>query len=232
MLKLSDVRAGYATASVLRGIDLTVDHGEVVVLLGRNGMGKSTLVRAICGMTPPTLTSGSITLDGREISGLASHAIANRGIGLVPQGRRVFGSLTVDENFEVVPKTDGMWTREAVYELFPSLRERRNHRSLNLSGGEQQMLSIGRALKTNPRLLVMDEPSEGLAPTVLDLIRERLRQLSESGQAVLIAEQNVDLALDIADTVAILGEEGRMAWHGPIERLRDDSSPIQEHLGV
>lgn len=235
MLRLRDVHSGYATASVLRGVSLEVGPGEVVALLGRNGMGKSTLVRTICGMTPPVCTGGSITMAGEEIIGLPSYVIARRGIGLVPQGRRVFGSLTVEENLRVVPGNDnpaGKWSLEAVYELFPRLKERRRQLSSTLSGGEQQMLAISRALMTNPRLLIMDEPSEGLAPAVLDLIRDRLRQLCGTGQSVLVAEQNVDLALDLADTVAILGEDGQMVWQGPGRALRDDAGPIHQYLGI
>ena len=233
MLRLLDVHSGYATASVLRGASLQVGAGEVVALLGRNGMGKSTLVRTICGMSPPTMTGGSIMMDGEEISGLPGHVIARRGIGLVPQGRHVFGSLTVEENLVVVPHNGpGRWSLDAVYDLFPRLKERRRQWSSTLSGGEQQMLAIGRALMTNPRLLVMDEPSEGLAPAVLDLIRDRLRQLRSAGQSVLVAEQNVDLALDIADRVAILGEQGRMVWQGSVRQLRSDPAPIARHLGI
>jgi branched-chain amino acid transport system ATP-binding protein len=233
MLRLHDVHSGYATASVLQGVSLEVGAGEVVALLGRNGMGKSTLVRTICGITPPIRTAGSIMMDGEDITGLPSYAIARRGIGLVPQGRRVFGSLTVEENLEVVPRNGGgTWSLDAVYELFPRLKERRRQWSSTLSGGEQQMLAIGRALMTNPRLLIMDEPSEGLAPTVLDLIRDRLRQLRGTGQSVLVAEQNVDLALDLADTVVILGEQGRIVWHGPADSLREDPAPIHQYLGI
>ena len=238
MLQVRDVHAGYATAAVLQGVDLDVAEGEVVALLGRNGMGKSTLVRSICGMTPPLVTRGSIAVDGEDVVGQPSYAIARRGIGLVPQGRRVFGSLTVQENLEVVARGGGAggdrgpWTVDAVYELFPRLQERRRQWSSTLSGGEQQMLAIGRALMTNPRLLIMDEPSEGLAPAVLDLIRDRLRHLRGTGQSVLVAEQNVDLALELADMVAILGESGQMVWTGPVDDLRTDASPITAHLGL
>src|SRR5699024_2310851 len=173
MLKVDAISSSYATASVLESVSLHVEEGEVVVILGRNGMGKTTLVRTICGIRPPAVTSGRIMMDGQEITGLASHAVARRGIGLVPQGRRIFGSLTVEENLDVVPQNGGVWSTEAVYELFPRLYERRSQWSRTLSGGEQQMLSIGRALKTSPKLLIMDEPSEGLAPAVLDVIRER-----------------------------------------------------------
>ena len=236
MLQVRDVHAGYATAAVLQGVDLDVAEGEVVALLGRNGMGKSTLVRSICGMTPPMVTRGSIAVDGTDVVGQPSHAIARCGIGLVPQGRRVFGSLTVEENLTVVARGTGSskssWTVESVYELFPRLQERRRQWSNTLSGGEQQMLAIGRALMTNPRLLIMDEPSEGLAPAVIDLIRDRLRHLRGTGQSVLVAEQNVDLALELADTVAILGEGGRMVWTGPADDLQSDAAPIAAHLGV
>jgi branched-chain amino acid transport system ATP-binding protein len=233
MLRLRDVHSGYATATVLQGVSLEIGVGEVVALLGRNGMGKSTLVRTICGITPPIRTAGSITLDGEEITGLPSYVIARRGIGLVPQGRHVFASLTVEENLEVVPSSrNGGWSLDAVYELFPRLKERRRQWSGTLSGGEQQMLAIGRALMTNPRLLIMDEPSEGLAPAVLDLIRDRLRQLRGTGQSVLVAEQNVDLALDLADRVVILGEQGRIVWQGTAESLRADAAPIHQHLGI
>ncbi|MFS8498717.1 MAG: ABC transporter ATP-binding protein [Micromonosporaceae bacterium] len=233
MLEIRDVHAGYATASVLRGVSLTVSAGETVALLGRNGMGKSTLVRVVCGLTPPVLTAGSVALDGERIDHLPSYAVARRGIGLVPQGRRIFGSLTVEENLRVVPdRGGGTWSLDAVYHLFPRLRERRRQRGATLSGGEQQMLAIGRALMTNPRLLIMDEPSEGLAPTVLDVLRERLRELRGTGQALLIAEQNVDLALDLADRVAILGAAGTMVWQGTAGQLRADPAPIHEHLGL
>lgn len=233
MLRIDEVYAGYETASVLRGASLSVGAGETVALLGRNGMGKSTLVRTVCGLTPPVLSAGSVTLDGERIDGLPSYVIARRGLGLVPQGRRIFGNLTVDENLRVVPDGGGgTWSADAVYELFPRLRERRRQRAGTLSGGEQQMLAIGRALMTNPKLLIMDEPSEGLAPTILDVIRQRLRELRSAGQAVLMAEQNVDLALDLADTVVVLGPAGRMAWEGTADELRTDPEPIHRHLGI
>jgi branched-chain amino acid transport system ATP-binding protein len=237
MLTLSDVHAGYATASVLRGVQMRIDSGEVVALLGRNGMGKTTLVRTICGMRPPALSAGSITFSGQDISALHSYEIARLGIGLVPQGRRVFGSLTVDENLRVVQRNGAAngrtgWTVDAVYDFFPRLAERAKENGATLSGGEQQMLAIGRALMTNPTLLVMDEPSEGLAPAVLDVIHDRLQQLRTTGLAVLVAEQNVDLALDLADRVYILGEDGAMVWEGTAKELRDDPDSMQRHLGL
>src|SRR5690606_36632306 len=190
-------------------------------------------VRVVCGMTPPILTAGSVTLDGERIDHLPSYAVARHGIGLVPQGRRVFGSLTVEENLRVVPdRGGGTWSLEAVYQLFPRLRARRRQRSATLSGGEQQMLAIGRARMTNPRPLIMDAPADGLARTVLDVLRRRLRELSGTGQAVLMAEQSVDLALDLVDRVAILGAAGTMVWQGTAEQLHADPAPIHEHLGL
>jgi len=235
MLTCSDIRAAYSTATILRGIDLTVDEGEVVGMLGRNGMGKTTLIRCIAGLAPPQQTGGTITLAGDDLTGQPSHRIAQRGIGLVPQGRHIFGSLTVEENLTVAarPGRDGQdWTLDRIYEFFPRLGERRSSRGQNLSGGEQQMLAIGRALMTNPRLLLMDEPSEGLAPVVLKVIRERLMVLKEQGLAILLVEQNLGLALRLSDRVYVLGEGGRIAWEGTPDHLDAAADVKREHLGV
>ena len=235
MLTITDLHVGYETSHVLNGVSLSVAAGESVALLGRNGMGKTTLVRAICGLTPPTVSDGSIELDGQDLLPLPNHAIAKAGIGLVPQGRQVFGSLTVQENLSVVrnnrPTADG-WTVEKVFSFFPRLEERVKSYARTLSGGEQQMLAIGRALMTNPILLIMDEPSEGLAPAVLRVIEDRLQELRATGLSVLVAEQNVDLALALSDRVLILGDDGRMAWEGESKHLTVDSSPIRSHLGL
>jgi branched-chain amino acid transport system ATP-binding protein len=231
MLEVADLSAGYRTGTVLAGVSLTVAEGEVVALLGRNGMGKSTLLRAIAGLRPPLVTRGSVRVAGTETSALAAYRVARHGVSLVPQGRRVFGSLTVEENLRVVARP-GQWDAERVFELFPRLRERRTQASATLSGGEQQMLAIGRSLMTNPRLLLMDEPSEGLAPAVLDLITDRLGQLKLQGQAVLLAEQNVDLALEVADQVCILGETGTVAWRGLPTTLRDEPAILRELVGL
>ena len=232
MLEVLDVSAGYATGTVLRGVSLGVAEGEVLALLGRNGMGKTTLLRAIAGLRPPGLTQGSVRVEGEEVSTLPSYRVARRGVSLVPQGRRVFGSLTVEENLQIVARPNGAWDLGRVYDLFPRLVERRRQAGSTLSGGEQQMLAIGRSLMTNPRLLLMDEPSEGLAPAVLDLILDRLRQLKQHGQAVLLAEQNVDLALAVADRVCVLGEAGRIAWSGRPATLRDDPAVLRELVGL
>jgi len=231
MLDVRDLTAGYATGTVLRGVSLTVAAGELLALLGRNGMGKTTLLRAVCGLRPPALTGGSVRVAGEEVTGLPAYQVARRGVSLVPQGRRVFGSLTVEENLRIAARPGG-WDLDGVCELFPRLVERRRQPAATLSGGEQQMLTIGRSLMTNPRLLLMDEPSEGLAPAVLDLITDRLGQIRGQGQAVLLAEQNVDLALALADRVCILGEAGTIAWSGPPATLRDDPPILRELVGL
>ena len=231
MLDVRDLTAGYATGTVLRGLSLTVAAGELLALLGRNGMGKTTLLRAVCGLRPPAPTGGSVRVAGEEVTGLPAYQVARRGVSLVPQGRRVFGSLTVEENLRIAARP-GAWDLDGVWELFPRLVERRGQPAATLSGGEQQMLAIGRALMTNPRLLLMDEPSEGLAPAVLDLITDRLGQIRGQGQAVLLAEQNVDLALALADRVCILGEAGTVAWSGPPATLRDDPPILRELVGL
>lgn len=237
LLEVSGLHVGYESSHVLDGVDLHVGRGESLALLGRNGMGKTTLVRALLGLREPTVTAGSIRFDGRELVGLTPPRIAASGIGLVPQGRHVFGSLTVRENLTIIPsrrpeRPDDAWNVDRVFEFFPRLKERERSFARTLSGGEQQMLAIGRALMTNPRLLVMDEPSEGLAPAVLRVIRERLQELRIAGLSVLVAEQNVDLALALSDRVAILGEHGSVAWTGPSRTLVGDPGPIHTHLGL
>jgi branched-chain amino acid transport system ATP-binding protein len=233
MLEVEDLHAGYATARVLQGTTMRVDARQVVALLGRNGMGKKTLLRAISGLRPPMITGGSIRFEGEEVRGRASHEVARLGLSLVPQGRRVFRSLTVAENLRVVARsTGGRWSVERVFELFPRLAERPRQAAATLSGGEQQMLAIGRSLMTNPSLLLMDEPSEGLSPLMRDLLVDRLQLLREEGQAVLIAEQNVDLALAVADRVDVLGESGTITWSGAPAALRDDPASLLALVGV
>lgn len=233
MLEIQGLHAAYETARVLHGVNLWVDRGEVVALLGRNGMGKTSLLRVICGLRPPAVTAGMVLFDGHELSRLRSHEIARLGIGLVPQGRRVFASLTVQENLTVAARPlPGGWTVAAIYELFPRLAERRRHLAGTLSGGEQQMLAIGRALMLNPRLLVMDEPSEGLAPAVREMIVDRLRRLASAGPAILLAEQNLDVALAVATRVSIIGESGAIEWSGTPNTLRQDTSVTTALLGL
>jgi branched-chain amino acid transport system ATP-binding protein len=233
MLDVRELHAGYATARVLQGATLRVDAGQVVALLGRNGMGKTTLLRAVSGLRPPHVTGGAIHFDDHDLGGHASHEVARRGLSLVPQGRRVFRSLSVVENLRVVARpADGGWSIERVFDLFPRLAERPRQAAATLSGGEQQMLAIGRSLMTNPRLLLMDEPSEGLSPQMRDLLADRIGRLREEGQAVLIAEQNVDLALAVADRVDVLGESGTITWSGAPATLREDAASLQALVGV
>ena len=236
-LEVSGLHVGYATAGVLHGVEFAVQDGQSVALLGRNGMGKTTLVRAICGLRPPTVQAGSIVFDGVDITKKSSNQISRAGIAIVPQGRRVFGSLTTLENLTVVPRRKpgrGLepWTVERVFDFFPRLAERSRSMSRSLSGGEQQMLAIGRALMTNPTLLIMDEPSEGLAPSVLDVIQDRLEGLRASGLSILIAEQNVDLALDIAEHVIVIDDSGTIAWSGLPAEMRADAELLERHLSI
>ena len=236
MLKIADVHSNYGTASILRGVNLDVGGGEVVGLLGRNGMGKTTLVRTIAGLTPPVLVKGEITFDGETITGRAPYEIGARGIGLVPQGRHVFGSLTVLENLQVAARAaadDGEpWDLQRVYGFFPRLKERVGSRAKNLSGGEQQMLAIARALMTNPKMLLMDEPSEGLAPIILGQIREQLQELKTHGLSILLVEQSLGMALRLCDRLYILGEGGVIVWEGLPDELSADEKVKHEHLGV
>ena len=235
MLRIRNLHVGYETARVLNGVSFEVADGESVALMGRNGMGKTTLVRAICGLTPPTVSDGEVHLDDVDLRALPQHRMAHVGIGLVPQGRQVFGSLTVEENLSIVPRATSRastWTVDRVYDFFPRLAERARSVARTLSGGEQQMLAIGRALMTNPRVLIMDEPSEGLAPAVLRVIQDRLQELRRTGLSVLVAEQNVDLALALSDRVLILGEGGVIAWAGDSPDVVADAHPIHTHLGL
>ena len=234
MLELVDLEAGYASARVLNGVSLTVGEGEVVALLGRNGMGKTTLLRTVCGLRPPARTAGTVRFRGTDIGALAAHDVARAGISIVPQGRRVFASLTVEENLRIAQRTRGRdeWDIGTVNELFPRLRERAKQRAGTLSGGEQQMLAIGRALMANPDLIIMDEPSEGLSPAVVGQVGERIRDVKGRGHGVLLAEQNVDLALSVSDRVAVIGDGGVLSWTGAPGELRSNESLIAQLVGL
>lgn len=236
MLRVDDLHCAYDTAEIVGGVTFSVEQGQVLAVLGRNGMGKTTLVRAIAGIRPPRVTVGSVTYRGDRIHRLESFQVARKGIGYVPQGRHIFGSLTVVENLEVIarPPANGAeaWTAERVFDFFPRLGERLASYGRNLSGGEQQMLAIGRALMTNPSLLLMDEPSEGLAPIVLSTIRERLLDLKGPQLSILLVEQNLGLALSLADRIVILGPPGRIVWSGTPEELEVSEEIKHTHLGV
>lgn len=230
MLEVREVHSLYGDARVLHGVSMTVPERQVVALLGRNGMGKTSLIRSIMGFAQPRVERGAITYRGRTLAGLASHAIARLGIGLVPQGRRLFASLSVEEHL-TLRSSDGVWTLPKIFELFPALAERRRHRGSQLSGGERQMLAVARALVTNPSLLLMDEPSEGLSPVMVEHLERIIVWLRQAGLAILLVEQNLHSALAVADAVYIL-ENGHIVYHGAPDRLRVDRTTLQRFLGV
>jgi branched-chain amino acid transport system ATP-binding protein len=233
LLELRDVETSYGLSRVLFGVSLTIARGEMVSLLGRNGMGKTTTVRSIMGLTPPS--AGSIRFDGDEISGLPAYRIAKHGIGLVPEGRQVFPNLTARENLDATAANYGgasePWKLEKVLALFPRLAERADSMAGLLSGGEQQMLAIGRALMTNPRLLILDEASEGLAPLVRDEIWRSLERLRASGQSILVIDKNVKTLTRIADRHYII-ERGRVVWVGNSRELAEAPQIQHRYLGV
>ena len=233
MLKVDDVHTYYGDSYVLQGVSLEVRPRTAVALLGRNGMGKTTLIRSIIGFARPR--QGTVRFDGRDITRLSSHQIAQLGIGLVPQGRRIFPSLTVLEHLKVASRRngggDGAWTPDRVFELYPRLRERRAHRGSMLSGGEQQMLAIARALTTNPRLLLMDEPSEGLAPLLVRDLGASIDRLKAAGLSILLVEQNLPMALSIADEVYVMSK-GRVVYRGTPAELSADAAVKRRYLGV
>jgi branched-chain amino acid transport system ATP-binding protein len=234
-LAISDVDAYYGDSHVLHGVSFTLEEGHLLGLLGRNGAGKTTCMSAIMGFLKPR--RGSIRLFGQDIAGLAPETIAHRGIGLVPQGRRVFRSLTVRENLSVAmqrrKRTDSRpdWNFERVYSVFPRLKEREAQLAGSLSGGEQQMLAIARALMGNPRVLLMDEPSEGLAPQLVAEVGRTIAQLKAEGQSIVLVEQNIKLTLDLADDVVIINT-GRVAFNGRADQVKNDHALIAQQLGV
>jgi branched-chain amino acid transport system ATP-binding protein len=232
LLELRDVHAYYGRSHVLHGVGLTAREGEVVSLLGRNGAGKSTTLKAIVGLVD--VTRGEVLYDGRPLRGLATHAIARLGVGFVPEDRRIFGDLTVLENLRVgEPERRGgrAWSVERVFGLFPKLRELARRRGGSLSGGEQQMLTIARTLLTEPRLLLLDEPSEGLAPVVVRALGENIAALKRDGLTILLSEQNLKFARRLADRAYII-EKGQIKFEGPFARLDADESIRRAYLSV
>jgi branched-chain amino acid transport system ATP-binding protein len=230
MLKISDIHTYYGDSHILQGISLSMESGQVVGILGRNGMGKTTLIRSIIGFTPPR--RGRVLFKERDITGWPSNRVVGLGLGLVPQGRRVFPSLTVDENLAVAAKRNGgPWTSARVMELFPRLRERRENRAGKLSGGEQQMLAIARALMTNPELLLMDEPTEGLAPLLVREVGGVIENLKSQGLSILLVEQNLPLALRLADQVHVLSR-GRIVHSSAPQALWENEEIKRRYLGL
>jgi branched-chain amino acid transport system ATP-binding protein len=224
LLEVRDLHAAYGLSRVLFGVSLEIGRGECVCLLGRNGVGKTTTMRAIMGLTPPT--AGTVRWQGREVTGWAPHVAARAGIGFVPEDRRIFADLDVWENLDVARRAagrTGRWTVEAVYELFPKLAELAGRRGGNLSGGEQQMLTIARTLMGNPELLLLDEPSEGLAPLVVEHLLQQVGRLKAEGLTILLAEQGVEFSLALADRVYVL-EKGAVRFAGPANQLREDEA--------
>jgi branched-chain amino acid transport system ATP-binding protein len=228
-LEVEGVHTYYGESHVLQGISLQVEPGEVLAILGRNGMGKTTLIRTIVGFTPPR--EGRIRYKDTEISRLPPFRMVALGMALVPQGRRVFPSLSVRENLEVARRGTGRWNLEQVYALFPRLRERAANRANKLSGGEQQMLAIGRALMSNPDLLLMDEPTEGLAPLLVREVGRVIAELKRSGLTILLVEQNLALALSVADRVHVLSR-GQIVHTGTPAQLMTNDDVKTRYLGV
>ncbi len=231
MLTVDDIHTYYGESYILQGVSLRVGPGELVCLLGRNGAGKTTTLRSIIGFTPPR--KGRISFKGQDLATLPSDRIARLGIGLVPQGRRIFPDLSVRENLLLAARRKGGdgWDLSSVYGEMPRLREREKHLGNQLSGGEQQMVAIGRALMANPDLLLMDEPTEGLAPLVVREIARLLQELKQKRQAILLVEQSLPLALELADRVYVMSK-GRIVFEGSPDSLFDNAQVKQQYLGL
>ena len=231
ILTIAGLDCFYGAVQVLHGLDLDLRRGEVLCLLGRNGAGKTTTLKAIMGLV--TTAGGSIRLEGRELVGLPAHEVPRAGIAYVPQGRRLFAEMTVAENIEIglMARRKGRTTRESVLELFPLLRQRLSQRSGTLSGGEQQMLAMARALCLEPKVLLLDEPTEGLMPSMIQRIRETVSGLRDRGVSTILVEQRVDAVLPVADRVAFI-ENGRNRETVDVEALRADPAAIRRYVGV
>jgi branched-chain amino acid transport system ATP-binding protein len=231
ILEVQDIHTYYGDAYVLQGLSLALEQGQILGLLGRNGVGKTTLVNSIVGFTPPR--RGKILFKGSDITDVSSFETVRSGMGLVPQGRRVFPTLTVEENLLVAERHAERhgWRIERVYSLFPRLRERRNQRARTLSGGEQQMLAIGRGLMTNPDCLIMDEPSEGLAPIIIQGVWEAVEKLKAEGLSILLVEQNAMLALKLVDYVHVMSK-GQVVYSAKPEELRANEEVKSSYLGI
>jgi branched-chain amino acid transport system ATP-binding protein len=232
MLEISDLHVNYAHVEAVRGVSVTVQPGKITLVLGPNGAGKTTTLKAIAGLHPPS--SGTVTLEGTDITGLAPHAIVRRGVALVPEGRRVFAPLTVAENLRLgaytASKTQFDDTLARVHEMFPILRERSDGAAGLLSGGEQQMLAFGRALMSQPKFMLMDEPSMGLAPVVVDTVLEKVRAMADAGIGILMVEQNAEAGLDVADEVVAVAR-GEVVYSGAAKEARSHASVLRAFLG-
>ena len=235
MLNISGLCSSYGEAQVLHGVSLDVKAGEVVALLGRNGMGKTSLVRTVMGLGSPQKTSGEIFMNGVSLEGLAPYKVSQQKIGYVPQGRRLFPSLSVLEHLSVLDKgskaENSAWSIQQVFEAFPRLKERIHHKGNQLSGGERQMLAIGRSLMMGPSVLLMDEPTEGLDPVMVGYVENILKKLKASGLGILLVEQNLYSALAVADRVLIM-ETGALVWSGLPSELLNNEETLRKYLGV
>jgi branched-chain amino acid transport system ATP-binding protein len=233
LLEVEGIETSYGLSQALFGISVSVEKGEIVALLGRNGVGKTTVMRSIIGLTPPS--RGVVRWKGEEIQGLPTYKIARKGVGFVPEDRRIFPDLTVWENLDIArrkgPEGKDLFTEERIYEIFPKLRELRDRRGGYLSGGEQQMLTIGRSLLTNPDLLLLDEPSEGLAPLIVEAMRDQIDALRKEGLSVLLAEQSLGFVLSLSDRVYIL-EKGEVKFTGTPADVRANEGELQKYLTV
>ena len=231
LLSVDDVYSSYGKSTVLRGVSITVDRGEVVTLLGRNGAGKTTTLRTIAGVLEPD--RGTVAFDGEDVTDLPDHEISRRGISYVAEDRAIFPDLTVEENLRMgqVTGAEGIMTRGAVYDLLPRLEERRTLHASNLSGGEQQMLVIARALLSPTTLLLLDEPTEGLAPQIVERVRELIEHIAGQGVTILLVEQNLEVAIETADRGYIV-DKGEIVFEGPIDDLAGDEAIQREYLGV
>ena len=229
ILQLKNINTFYGLGHILHGLSLGVNEGEVVAMLGRNGAGKTTTLRSVTGLTPPK--SGQIRYKGRDIAGMDAHKISRMGIALVPETRDIFSFLSVKENLSIAQRKGSRWQMETVLERFPVLKERMNHKGRELSGGEQEMLAIARALMTGPDLLLLDEPSQGLAPMVVGAVMDTIRELKAQHVSMLLVEQNAEMALQLADRVYVI-DHGTVVFEGSPENLRRDEKTTTTYLGL
>ncbi len=231
MLELTDIHAGYEGSDVLEGVSMRIEQGDVVALLGRNGVGKSTTLRTVVGLLE--VSEGTISYRDEDVTGWEPHEAYGAGIALVPEDRDIFPDLTVEENLRVpiVESAEAEWTIQELYEFFPKLEELRESKGKHLSGGEQQMLAIARALRPDPDLLLLDEPSEGLAPQIVERVGEVIEEIAEGGTTLLLVEQNVEFALDVA-TDAYIMDHGTIVFEGTVEDVREQEEDVERYLGV
>jgi len=229
VLEVEGLNTFYGKSHILHGVGMTVREGELVTLLGRNGAGKTTTLRSLIGLTRPR--EGTVRVFGQDVTGWPSFRIANLGVGYVPEGRRIFASLTVEENLRVPAERPGPWTIPKIYELFPRLKDRRGNKGRQLSGGEQEMLAIGRALLLNPKLLFLDEPSQGLAPLIVQDVFRVVVEMRNAGMSVLLVEQNVRAAVEIADRAYVL-DDGKVVYEGPAAEFAKDEERVRNLAGA